>query len=104
MKKEAKVNPDTTTGEKEADTKQEMSDGAEESKTPAAKREREMDNDEDSEEELDDTPPMYRQARGLFLKPEVWITACAVELPNDIVLSNVTRPVVSSTEFAVNMH
>ncbi|CAM9269597.1 unnamed protein product [Scytosiphon promiscuus] len=36
-----------------------------------AKRNRETDEGPESEEEIDDTPPMYRQARGLFLKPEV---------------------------------
>ncbi|CAM9679216.1 unnamed protein product [Laminaria digitata] len=70
-KEEAKAKADSTNEDKEADTKQEPSDGAEGSKTPAAKRERETENGEDSEEELDDTPPMYRLARGLFLKPEV---------------------------------
>eukprot|EP00904_Undaria_pinnatifida_P004618 jgi/Undpi1/14157/HiC_scaffold_9.g03808.m1 len=70
-KEEAKVKAETAKEEKkEAETKQEASDVAEESKTPAAKRERETDKGEDSEEELDETPPMYRQARGLFLKPE----------------------------------
>lgn len=77
-KEEAKVKAETAKEEKkEAETKQEASDVAEESKTPAAKRERETDKGEDSEEELDETPPMYRQARGLFLKPEVWTPPCA---------------------------
>lgn len=48
---------------------------AEEGTDSPAKREREPDGDQESEEELDDTPPMYRQARGLFLKPEVRIPA-----------------------------
>ncbi len=46
---------------------------AEEGTDAPAKREREPDGGQESEEELDDTPPMYRQARGLFLKPEVRI-------------------------------
>lgn len=78
-KEEAKIKVDTTTEEKEADTKPEANDVAEESKTSAAKRERETEKGEDSEEELDDTPPMYRQARGLFLKPEVWTTPRATK-------------------------
>ena len=50
----------------------EKTDGiAEEGTDAPAKREREPDGDHESEDELDDTPPMYRQARGLFLKPEV---------------------------------
>eukprot|EP00903_Cladosiphon_okamuranus_P016676 g15377.t1 len=44
----------------------------EEGADSSAKRERETDDGlEEEEEELDDTPPMYRQARALFLKPEV---------------------------------
>lgn len=78
-KEEAKLKVNTSTGEKKADTKQEASNVVEESKTSAAKRERETEKGEDSEEDLDDTPPMYRQARGLFLKPEVWTTPCATK-------------------------
>lgn len=37
----------------------------------SAKRDREIDEGPESEEDVDDIPPMYRQARGLFLKPEV---------------------------------
>lgn len=35
-------------------------------------KKRERDIEEGEEEELDDAPPMYRQARRLFLEPEVW--------------------------------
>lgn len=70
---DAKNVGDATKGVAEAETeKKEQTGGvAEEGTEASAKREREADSDLESDEELDDTPPMYRQARGLFIKPEV---------------------------------
>lgn len=87
-KEEAKMKADTAKAEAEAaergGEKKEAEDGAkaeietleeprgvvEEGAASSAKRERETDDGLEDEEELDDTPPMYRQARALFLKPE----------------------------------
>lgn len=55
----------------ETEKKEQTGGVAEECTDAPVKREREADKDTESDEELDDTPPMYRQARGLFLKPEV---------------------------------
>lgn len=59
----------------ESGTSEEAKGVDEEGAGSSAKRERERETDDglEDEEELDDTPPMYRQARGLFLKPEVRI-------------------------------
>lgn len=54
-----------------ADTPEHGVSVAKEAADVSAKRERETEDAAESEEEMDDTPPMYRQARGLFLKPEV---------------------------------
>lgn len=66
----------------ETEKKEETDSVAEEGTEASVKREREAEKDIESDEELDDTPPMYRQARGLFLKPEVsmafWLSRCEI--------------------------
>lgn len=58
---------------KESELKDHTNGVAEEASDASAKRAREMDNGGENDD-LDSTPPMYRQARGLFLQPEVCVT------------------------------
>ena len=53
--------------QEESETSKGTKGAVEEGADSSAKRERETDGDLEDEEELDDTPPMYRQARALFL-------------------------------------
>ncbi|CAM9543146.1 unnamed protein product [Ectocarpus sp. 6 AP-2014] len=62
---------DSDSDKAKADTPDHGVSVAKEAADVSAKRERETEDAAESEEEMDDTPPMYRQARGLFLKPEV---------------------------------
>lgn len=58
----------------ETEQSEETKRGDEEGADSSSKRERDTDDGLEDEEELDDTPPMYRQARALFIKPEARMT------------------------------
>lgn len=79
VKKE--IVPENKDEKRESDANRKENGVAEKVSNTPPKRERDTEDGNDSEEEIDDTPPMYRQARELFLKPEVGITHAA-ELSN----------------------
>lgn len=89
-------------------TEEPAAKATEEGKDASAKRDRETNEGPESEEEVDDTPPMYRQARGLFLKPEVQDVHLSHKTRlsrfcADLVTSNTALPILIASPLFVNM-